>query len=63
MNRDQVPSAVDFSVNVFVAQTPFNGDRNVRFDVPIACVQIYVGSEVTWQFECDAAISGVKGPA
>ena len=63
MNRDQVPSAVDFSVNIFVAQTSFDSDWNVGFDVTIACVQIYVGGKATRQFESDAAIASVKGPA
>ena len=63
MNRDQVPSAVDFSVNIFVAQTSFDSDWNVGFDVTIACVQIYVGGKATRQFESDTAITGVKSPA
>src|SRR5580704_8573770 len=63
MNRNQVPSTIDFSMNIFLAKTPFDGDRNVRFDVPIACVQIHVGGKATRQFESDAAIASVKGPA
>ena len=63
MNRNQVPSTIDFPVNVFLAEPSFDGDWNVGFDVPIACVQIYVGGKISWQFERDAAIPGVKSPA
>src|ERR1700678_4230916 len=62
MNRDQVPSAIDFSVNVFLAKTSFDGAWNVGFNMPIACMQIYVGGKVRRQFESDASIPGVKSP-
>jgi hypothetical protein len=50
-------------VNVFLTQASFDGDRNVRLNVAIAGVQINVGGKITRQFQIDAAVPGVKGPA
>ena len=63
MNRNQVASTIDFSVNVFLAQTSFDGDWDVRLNVPIARMEIDIGGKATRQFESDSAIASVKGPA
>src|SRR5579863_3743705 len=45
VHGEQIPAAVDLSMNVLVAQTAFDSHRNVHGNAPIAGVQIDVGGE------------------
>jgi hypothetical protein len=62
VNGEQIPAAIDLSMNVFLAQTSFDGHRNVCFNVPITGMKIYIGGKVGGQFEGDTSIAGTNIP-
>src|SRR5439155_576917 len=55
MNRQQIPPAVQLSVNIISAEPALDGDRHIQADVPVTRVQVHVCGKILRQLELDAA--------
>jgi hypothetical protein len=63
VNRDQIPTTVDLSMDVFLAKPTVDGYWNVCGNVPIAGMKIYIGGEGARQFQRDTSVAGMQSPA
>src|SRR5438445_13356333 len=62
MNRQQIPPAVELSVNIVSAEPALDGDRHIQADVPVSRVEVHVCGTILRQLERDAAVSSMQVP-